>query len=197
MPELKNRFPFFRWMLIGGLMIAVIPSHAYFFSKSPEPSSAPIKLSEAGVVADFKFEVRKHFIYSFDISFGYPESDQVERARVRKLLGDITVDKSGKPVNPGTPTPVRLEIFAVCKDGREVAVYSLDADPILTSWGDGNFGRFIGKSVLTPGKYRVRLFNKRVSPEFISIPITFEMGMPAKVMFDPDKSPTRSEPCQQ
>lgn len=135
MSILQNLFTFLRWMLMGGLVAAVIPANAFFFDKSPEPSSVQIKLSEMGVVADFKFEVKKHFIYSFDISFRYPEDDQVERARVRKLLGDHGVDASGKPVNPGVPTPVRLEISAVCKGGKEVVFYSLDADPVLTSWG--------------------------------------------------------------
>lgn len=180
---------------MGWLLQLYQPTH-FFFDKSPEPSSVQIKLSEMGVVADFKFEVKKHFIYSFDIRFRYPEDDQVERARVRKLLGDHGIDASGKPVNPGVPTPVRLDISAVCKGGKEVVFYSLDADPVLTSWGGGNFGRFIGNSVLVPGKYRVRLFNKRASPEFAFIPIDLEIGMPAKVVFDPSKKSTRSEPCQ-
>lgn len=197
MPKLQNGLLFFRGILIGGLLITAMAAHAHFFSKSPEPGSVQIKLSEVGVVADFKFEVRKHFPYRFSMSFGYPENDQMERARVRKLLGDIAVDKFGKPTNPGTPTPVSLKIFAVCKGGREVEVYSRDADPILASWGDGSFGRNIGVHVLRPGMYRVRLLNGRASPEFISIPITFEIGIPAKIVFDPEKFSTRSEPCQQ
>ena len=197
MSKLKKWFSFFYWILIGGLVIAIMLAYAYFFSQSPEPSSVPIKLSEVGVVADFKFEVRKHFIYSFSMRFSYSENDQVERARVRKLLGGIAVDKLGKPLEPGTPTPINLTIFAVCRGGQEVAVYSQDVDPILASWGDGRFGKNIGNHVLTPGLYRARLLNKRASPEFKLIPITFEMRMPAKVVFDPEKKPTRSEPCQQ
>ncbi len=138
-----------------------------------------------------------HDAYWFKMHFGYPENYEVERARVRKLLGGIAIDKYGKPLEPGTPTPVSLNIYAICKGGREVLVYSKDIDPILASWGGGYFGKNIGNHVLTPGLYRVRLLNKRGSPEFNSIPITFEMGLPAKTVFDPAKRPARSEPCQQ
>lgn len=185
-----------RFLIVVFLLTIGISVYAYIFGRSPEPSSVAIKLTESGVVADFKFEVRRHFPYGYSMSFGYPENDQVERARVRKLLGGHGINKDGKPAEPGTPTPINLTIFAVCKDGKEVEVYSQDADPILTSWGDGYFGKNIGKNVLTPGIYRARLLNKRASPEFISIPITFKIGMPAKVNFDPTKAPSRSEPCQ-
>jgi hypothetical protein len=165
------------------------------FDRSPQPSTVKIKLSDVGVVVDFIFEVRRHYIYSYSIRFGFPENDRVKRAHVRKLLGGPAVDKSGKPLEPGTPTPINFSIYAICKNGKEVEVYSRDTDPILTSWGSDFFEKNIGSHVLTPGMYRARLVNKRASPEFSTIPITFEMGMPAKVNFDPAKTPSRSDPC--
>jgi hypothetical protein len=197
MPNSKNWLSILCCILIGCLVTTVIPVYAFIFDRSPEPSSVQINLTEVGAIADFKFDVRKHFHYSYSMRFGFPENDQVERARVRKLLGGHGVDKTGKPLEPGIPTPINLTIFAICKDGKEVEVYSQDANPILTSWGQDSFGKDIGSHILTPGIYRVRLVNKRASLEFSSIPITFEIGMPAKVNFDSTKEPKRSKPCQQ
>lgn len=73
--------------------------------------------------------------------FGFPENDQVERARVRKLLGGHGFDKTGKALEPGIPTPINLTIFAVCKDGEEVTIYFQDTNPILTSWGQDVFSK--------------------------------------------------------
>ena len=197
MSKSRNWFSIFRVLMVGFLVVAAISVHANFFDKSPEPGSVQIKLSDAGVAADFRFEVKKHLPYWYSISFGFPENDQIERARIRKLLGGNLIDKNGKPLEPGTPTPINLTIFAICKNGKEIAVYSQDVDPILTSWGQNNFVKNIGKQILTSGIYRAHLINKRASPEFSSIPINFEISMSAKVNFDPLKEPTRSEPCQQ
>ena len=196
MIKAKNWFSIFRCLSIGVLVTICFSACAYLFGISPEPSSVQIKLSDAGVVADFKFEVRRHFIYHYSMGFGFPENDQVERARIRKLLGGYAVDEAGKPLEPATPTPIYLSIFAICKDGKEVEAYSRDVDPVLTSWGADSFKKDIGSSVLTPGIYRVRVVNKRASPEFSSTPVTFEMGMPAKVNFDAAKAAAGSELCQ-
>lgn len=171
-------------------------SIAAIFSNSPEPSSEPIKLGEAGVVADFKFEVRKHFIYRYSIRFSFPEHNQSERARIRQLLGGHEVDKTGRPLEPGIPMPINLTIYSVCKDGAEIEVYSKDTDPVLTSWGSGKFKKDIGASILIPGAHRARITNRRASPEFSSVPIAFEIGMPAKVSFDPPNEPTGREQCR-
>lgn len=196
MPNLKSWPSIVLGFLIIFLTTTVTPVYSFMFGTSPEPNSVKIKLTEPGVVADFKFEVRKHFSYWYSMRFGFPENDQIERARVRKLLGGHMMDKTGKPLEPGTPTPIKLSIFAVCKDGKEVEVYSQIADPILASWSHRYFAKNIGNHVLSPGMYRVLLVNKRASPEFLSIPITFEIAMPAKVNLDSTKTPTRSEPCQ-
>ncbi|WP_157050620.1 DUF5625 family protein [Herbaspirillum rhizosphaerae] len=197
MSNSKNRFSIFQCILIGLLVASAISVSTYMHCRSPEPSSVQIKLTESGVVADFKFEVRKHFPYWYSMRFGFPKNDQVERERVRKILGGNTMDKTGKPLESGTPTPINLIIFAICTEEKEVEVYSQDADPILTSWGQSHFEKNIGSHVLSPGMYRARLINKRASPEFSSIPTSFEIAMPAKVNFNPQKEPTRNEPCQQ
>ena len=89
-------------------------SHAHIFDESPEPGTVEIHLSDAGVVTDFKFKVKKNFPHWFSIKFWISENDQAERARVRKLLGGHAVDKTGKPVEPYIATPINLKIFAEC-----------------------------------------------------------------------------------
>ena len=198
MKVFKHKLLVFRCISSAFSFVAGMPTYglAVIYNRSPEPGSESIKLNNAGVVADFKFEVRKHFLYWYSINFSFPENDQPERARIRKLLGGNEIDKTGKPLEPGIPTPINLTIFTVCKDGREIEIYSKDADPILTSWGGGSFRKNISSHVLTTGVYRARIINKRASPEFSSIPITFEIGMPAKVSFDLSNQSARREPCQ-
>ncbi len=191
----KSYLSFFRSVAIVVMTMVMMPVHAYFFSKSPVPNFVQIKLSDVGVIANFKFEVNKNFPYWFFLNFKYPENDQVERSRIRKLLGGISLNEFGVPREPGIPTPILLTIFAVCKDGKEIAVYSQDVDPILSSWGHDHFRKNIGNYALTPGIYRAHLINKRASPEFSSIPITFEMGKAANVTFHPENKAKRREPC--
>ena len=197
MPNSKNWYSILHCIFNGCIVTTATPTYAFIFDSLAEPSSVQIKLSEAGVVADLKLQVKKHFIYSYSMKFWFPENDQVERAHVRRLLGGHTVDKTGNPVEPGTPTPISLTIFAICKGGKEVEIYSEDVNPVLTFWSQDYFGKKIGSYVLNSGMYRVRLVNNRAASEFSSIPITLEIGAPAKVKFDPTKEPSRSKPCQQ
>lgn len=190
-----------KWQLIGAcslfVFIVTIAALGYIciFDKSPEPSSVKISLSELGVVADFKFKVKKHFPYWFSIKFWFSENDKLERMRIRKLLGGPAVDKTGKPLEPGISTPVSLKIFVMCEDGREIVVYSQDVDPVLTSWGQVSFGKNIGHYILPPGTYRASLVNRRATQELSSIHTTFEIGMPAKVGFDPKNVTRRNKLC--
>lgn len=171
-------------------------SHAHIFDQGPQPSTIEIDLTRAGPVADFRFKVKKHFSHWFSMRFWFAENDQAERARIQKLLGSHAIDKNGKPAEPGISTPVDLQIFAECAGGKEVEVYSQHIDPILASWGAGYFGKNIGHHILTPGVYRARLVNKRAAHELSSIRTTFEIAMPANVVFTPGNTTSRGEPCR-
>lgn len=188
-----SSFPW-KWVIF----LAAVAMLIYFkpFGTKPVPSSVQIKLSEKGVIADFNLKIKKHLPYWFTMEFGYPENDQVERARLRKLLGDNARDKLGRPVDPGVNTPINLTIFELCKDGSEVEIYSQDLDPILTSWGGGYFGKNIGWHVLTPGNYKVRLVNNRATQEFSSVPISLEIWTTPKSNFDAENVSTGARPCQ-
>lgn len=160
------------------------------------PVIIPINLANAGVIADFQFEVRKHLVYWYSLRFNFPEDDQIERTRVRNILDGYEVDKFGKVQEPGTPTPIRLLITRVDR-ASENKKYQKEIDPTLTSWGGDNFKKNIDHCDLPPGIYRVRLENLRQSPEFFSIPTFFTIGMDSfKVTFDPKKS-DRSKTCLQ
>lgn len=191
----KNKFALPHVLMASGLVVCILSGCANLLF-SPVPASVPIRLDQAGVVADFEFKVNKSFIYWYSMEFFFPKDNQLERARVRNLLGEPNLDKMGQPLKPGVPTPIHLSIFAVCKTGKQVEVYSQDVNPLLTSWGGDSFGKNIGFSVLTPGMYRARIVNKRASPEFSSIPITFNMGMSAKTSFDPSTVLKSDDPCE-
>mgnify|MGYP006900062709 CR=1 FL=1 len=56
------------------LIIVAKSIYVHIFDKSPEPGTVEIHLSDAGVVADFRFKVRKHFPHSFSMGFWFSEN---------------------------------------------------------------------------------------------------------------------------
>lgn len=135
-------------------------------------------------------------IYEYHLKFKFPENNQVERARVRKLLGGYEVDKFGRAKEPGTPTPLKLIITRI-DSSSEIKFYAIEIDPILTSWSTDSLDKNIGHCDLPPGKYKLHLENLRQSPELSTIPTYFVVGMDKfKFTFDPKKS-DRSKSCPQ
>ena len=192
----KNTILSFQYILIGLLASMGITSCADESKTKKPPIIAPIKLEQAGVVADFQFEVREHLVYEFFLRFSFSENDQSERTRVRKIMGGYEYDKSGKALEPGIPTPIRL-VITRSDQVPEVQIYMVQMDPILTSWGAASFDKIIGHCDLPIGKYRLRLENLRQSSEFASIPTSFIIGMDKfKFTFNPEKS-NRSKSCPQ
>jgi hypothetical protein len=158
------------------------------------PLSTKINLSHEGVVAKFDFEVDEHWSYKFAIRFKYPEGDQVERARIRAILGDDTVDKNNNPVDPGVLTPIKLTIT---KRQSDLPVYQKSMTPILTGWGGDSFIKNIGHCDLVPGEYTVLLESFAHPKEYESIPTFFVIGMDKfKTLFNP-KQIDRSKTCPQ
>lgn len=139
------------------------------------PIIVPISLRESGDVLTKTIAVVDHHVYYFSLRFSFKENDQVDRARVKGLVGGHEVDKEGKPLKAGLPTPVWLGVYAV-DTGREVEVFNKEVDLILTSWGGDNFKKQIGFIELKPGKYIVRLRSLRASPEFNDTPVAFGIG---------------------
>jgi hypothetical protein len=139
------------------------------------PVIVPISLRESGDVLTKKMAVADHHVYYFSLRFSFKENDQSDRSRVKELIGGNEIDKEGKPLKPGVPTPVWLGIYAV-DAGREIEVFTKEIDPILTSWGGDNFKKQIGFIELKPGKYIVRLRSLRASPEFDETPVALGIG---------------------
>ena len=160
------------------------------------PILTPVRLEREGVVAEFDFEVTKHWIYEFEIRFKYPEKDQSERSRIRKIIGGHELDKNSDPIDPGVPTPVKLTIFREGAHSKAL-VYKKTITPTLTSWGGDNFTKNIGHCDLAPGKYRVLLESLSSHEEYASVPSFFLIGADTfKFSFDPRKI-DRNKTCPQ
>ena len=187
-----------RWLLLIGVILlmtlASLGVTACAGKPKPQrpPVTTPIALDQLGIVAEFEMEVREHLLYEYFLSFKFPEGDQVERARLRKILGGYEVDKFGRALEPGAPTPIVLTITQLI-DRTELKIFRKEIDPILTSWGGDSFDKNIGHCDLPPGLYRVRLENMREASEFASMPVKFVVGMNKfKFSFDPKKSDSRT-----
>jgi hypothetical protein len=139
------------------------------------PLILPLSLEKAGSKIETDLRVVDHNIYYFSLNFSYKEKDEVDRARVKILIGGNEIDKYGKALHPGVPTPVILRVSAI-EAGQENAIYSKEINPILTSWGADSFGKTIGFTELKPGLYKVQLENLRSSPEFNGTPVYLGIG---------------------
>ena len=164
--------------------------------KLPKPRfKTPINLSHKGVVADFDIRVTWHRIYLFDIRFEYPEEDQAERERVRKLVGRYGRDKDNNLIEPGILTPVKLTIFKKQKQGELMIYQKSIKDPETYAGGSGSFAKNIGRCDLKRGEYRFVLESLAQPQEYASIPtnfiVTFNGILEARLIFiNADRSKT-------
>ena len=153
-------------------------------------------LAGEGVIAIFDFEVTKHWVYYFQVSFKFSEDNQIERSRIRKIIGGYELDKNKAPIEPGILTPLSLMVYKK-NTGATTVVYKKSMTPFLTGWGGNDFIKIIGYCDLAPGKYTISLQSHAQPKEYESIPTFFVIGMDKfKVSFDP-KNIDRSKTCPQ
>ena len=160
--------------------------------KLPKPHfETPINLSRKGVVADFDIRITKHNIYDFEIRFEYPEGDQAERERVRKLVGGLNEPEV-------LLTPVKLTIYKKKTQNEQIAYQKTIESPKSTSAASNFYAKNIGHCDLKRGEYRFVLESLAQPQEYASIPtkflITFENFL--KATFIPINV-DRSKSCPQ
>ena len=167
--------------------------------KLPKPPfKMPVNLSHKGVVADFDIRVPKHRIYHFQLRFEYPEGDQAERERVRKLVGDYGRDKDNNLIEPGILTPVKLTIFKKQKEGELMIYQKIIKDPETYSASSNDFGKKLSHCDLKRGEYRFVLESLAQRQEYASIPTKFRITFPNIFKFSYNlKDIDRSKTCPQ
>lgn len=148
------------------------------------PISLPFEVQKAGNKVDTVVQIKKCHHYGFTLRFGFKENDQLDRARVKKLVGGYETDTAGVVIEPGIPTPVRLKISEISTAGERL-VFEKEGAPTLTSWGADSFGKRIGETLLQPGIYRISLEALLSAPEYTGIPIHLAIGSDPKAV--PDK----------
>lgn len=187
MHNVKNQI----YILLSAIVVAIpllaLTACAVASDELKPPVIVPISLRESGDVLTRAIAVAGHHVYYFSLRFYFKENDEIDRERVNGLIGGHEIDKDGKPLKPGIPTPVWLGVYAL-DAGREIEIFTKEVDPILTSWGGDNFTKQIGFIELKPGKYVVRLRSLRASPEFNETPVALGIGYDKfKVNFDSKK----------
>jgi hypothetical protein len=139
------------------------------------PLILPFEVQKAGNKVETPLKIVKQREYIFSLLFSYKKGDEIDRARVRKLTGGYEVVKSGKVMEPGIPTPVKLRVIAIEATGEKL-VYEKETDPILTSWGGDSFAKNIAYVVLQPGDYRIRVESLKDAPELAGTFIAIGIG---------------------
>jgi hypothetical protein len=141
--------------------------------KLAPPVKIPVSLNEGGEILNERIRIIEPDAYNFRLNFYFRWNDQVDRKRVRKLLGAF--HPAWKEADPGVPTPLLLQVS--CTNGT--VVDQKEIDPLLTSWGGNSFSKLIGFTRLFPGTYDVRLILQQAAPAFDGTRVTFSIaGIP-------------------
>lgn len=141
------------------------------------PIVLPFAVQKAGNKVETEMRIVEHREYIFSLRFSYKKSDQTDRARVKKLVGDDYQDKNG---NPGIPTPLKLKISAIEPTGERIIVDKEVLELRLRSWGGEFFDKHIDYIKLLPGNYRVSVESLQDAPELVGIPTALRIGYMAK-----------------
>ena len=175
------------------MLFAVFGLTACNLSNQPKlpkpPFKTPVNLSHKGVVADFDIRITSYDIYAFELRFEYPEEDQDERERVRRLVGGLH-----EPTL--VPTPVKLTIYKKQAQNEQLFYQKTIADSETSGAGSNNFSKTIGDCDLKRGKYRFVLESLAQPQEYASIPTKFHIGTDPKLVFIPINI-DRSKTCPQ
>ncbi len=161
------------------LAVLIILPCLYACTKDVYPPIPPFKLpftvQKAGTTVETEMRIVEHRVYILSLCFSYKEGDQVDRARVKKLVGDQY--KNG---DPGIPTPLKLKVSAIEPAGERVIVDKEVLELRLQAWGADFFRKEIDSVRLEPGHYRIRVENLINAPELAEVPITLSIGYDKK-----------------
>ncbi len=124
------------------------------------PISLPFAVHKAGTLVETEMRIIEHREYIFSLCFTYKEKDQVDRARVKKLVG-----YQYKNSDTGVATPLRLKISVINQAGEKVIVDKEVLELRLRTWGGGWFEKHIDYIKLMPGDYRVSVTSLTNIPE--------------------------------
>lgn len=167
-----------RWLSI--FMLAFLPwlMACANDAQSPKPPLIlPFEVQKAGSKVETELEVIEHREYIFSLRFGFKKNDEVDRARVKKLVGDDGQLKNG---DPGIPTPLRFKINVIDATGERPMLEQEISELRLRSWGGDSFDKHIAYVILEPGHYRISIESLKDAPELVGTPIALGIGFYAK-----------------
>lgn len=152
------------------------------------PIVIPIVIAKAGSKIETDLNIVEHNIYTFSLRFFFRGNDKEDRGRVLKLTGGSELDASGKPVEPGVPTPVYLKIYAVNpKSQQQQLIYAENLDPHMTKAADDHFKKGLADIELQPGHYRVSVETLQDAPEWAMFRIAFGIANDHYTSFTPPR----------
>ena len=142
------------------------------------PLKIPFEVQKSGTKIENEIQVVDYRTYIFSLDFMYKENDQIDRARVKKLVGDDMQDKDG---DPGVPTRLHFKISQSDASG-EKSIFDQELRELrLRSWGADSLDKHIAYVNLKPGHYLISIESLIDSPELIGTPIFFTMRFNPKV----------------
>lgn len=147
------------------------------------PLSLPFEVQKAGSKVETELEVIEHREYIFSLRFGFKKNDEVDRARVKKLVGENAQFKGGT----GVPTPLIFKISVIDATGERPMLQQEIPELRLRSWGGDSFDKHIAYVILKPGHYRISVESLKDAPELVGTPIAFSIGFYAKATVQPKK----------
>lgn len=128
------------------------------------PLRQPVDLSTAGKTVDVVVEITEPGLYFFEVDYFFDSRNRLDRKRIANLIGNISDSDQVSP-SQGVFISIDTSVFSV-KQGYETLVYANKVtNPEVNIIAMNYFGRWIGKQVLDPGVYRIRITNLVNAPE--------------------------------
>ena len=149
------------------------------------PLSVPFSVQKMGSKVETELQIVEHRSYFFDLQLMFKETEE-DRKRVRKLAGDVMIDKNGKAIEPGVPIVLKFKVSEIDTSGEALILEQKFADLKLVSSSANSFNKRIATVILKPGKYRVSVESLKSIPDLVGTPVVFRIGRNAKTSAIPN-----------
>ncbi|GAB6140121.1 hypothetical protein JCM14076_08500 [Methylosoma difficile] len=137
------------------------------------PIRLPFAVQNKGAKIETELLIIEEKEYIFQLSFIFKENNELDRARLKKLVGETMQDQGG---DPSIPISLRLKISSFSVN-NESFVYDQELSKFwLISWGADSFEKRIVGVKLKPGHYRINVESLNDIPKLIGTSVFFTMA---------------------
>jgi hypothetical protein len=131
----------------------------------------PFEVHKAGAMVTTEVQVKEAHHYWFELQFWHKGKDEVEKARIKKLVGSGSINREGNPIDSGIPIPLKITISIIDESGEHVVTEKEVFVGMQMSGGGGHWDRGIGAILIPAGHCRITVESMRDIPELTDVKV--------------------------